>query len=60
MYNDGRDDEFYGVVDNFQLLGIVLNRHSGKKGLHDPKELLSGDTPYFEIEMINPHPKPKT
>ena len=59
MYNINREDEFYGVVDNFQLEGVILKAHSGKGGIHNPKELLSKDTPYFEIDMMNPNPKPQ-
>ena len=58
MYNIYRDDEFYGVINNFQLEGIILNAHSGKEGIHDPKQILSGDTPYFEVDMMNPNPEP--
>ena len=58
MYNIGRDDEFYGVVEDFKLEGIILNAHSGKEGIHDPKELLSNEIPYFEIDMINPNHEP--
>jgi hypothetical protein len=58
MYNFARGDEFYGVVDDFKLEGIILNAHSGKKGIHDPKELLSEDVPYFEVDMMNPSPQP--
>ena len=58
MYNHGRDDEFYGVVDDFKLEGIILNSHSGKSGVHEPEDILADDKPYFEIEMINPNPEP--
>ncbi len=56
MYNYARDDEFYGVIDGYRLEGIILNSHSGKEGIHDPKDILE-DAPYFEIDMINPNPK---
>jgi len=57
-YNIGRDDEFYGVINNFQQEGIILNAHPGKEETHDQKKLLSGDMPYFEVDMINPNPEP--
>jgi hypothetical protein len=59
MYSHGRGDEFYGVVDDFKLEGIEVAVHGGKKGVHDPSELLSGDVPHFEVDMINPYPKSK-
>lgn len=59
MYSSGRGDEFYGVVDDFKLEGIEVAVHCGKKGIHDPKELLSGDVPHFEADMLNPYPEPR-
>ena len=57
MYSSGRGDEFYGIVDDFKLEGIEVHVHAGKKGIHDPKALLSGDVPHFEVDMMNPHPE---
>jgi hypothetical protein len=59
MYCSGRGDEFYGVVDDFKLQGIEVAVHCGKKGIHDPKELLSRDVPHFEVDMLNPYPEPR-
>jgi len=59
MYIYSRDDEFYGVVDDFKLEGVQRPSHSGKEGIHNPEELLCGDTPYFEVDMMNPHPEPR-
>tara|TARA_Y100000034_G_C6907867_1_gene421894 strand:- start:6362 stop:6709 length:348 start_codon:yes stop_codon:yes gene_type:complete len=49
---------FYQVIDNFQLEGVDVSVHAGKEGIHNPKELLSGDVPHFEVSMMNPHPTP--
>ncbi|MAG02218.1 hypothetical protein CMI42_02680 [Candidatus Pacearchaeota archaeon] len=59
MYNFGRGDEFYSVVRGFKLEGADVLVHSGKQGIHDPRELLSGDVPHFEIDNLNPHPEPR-
>jgi len=59
MYNDAKQDEHYGVIDDFQLEGIILNAHSGKQGIHNPKDLLSVNTPHYEVIMINPFPEPQ-
>lgn len=55
MYGS-RGDEFYGVVDDYKLVGVDVPVHAGKTGIHDPKELLS-NIPCFEIDMINPFPE---
>ena len=57
MYGSERDDEFYFVVDDFRLEGAELRAHSGRKGIYDPREVLSEDTPHFEVEMMNPNPR---
>jgi len=59
MYGFARTDEHYVVDQNFNLEGIILKMHSGKKGIHKPKDLLSEETPHFEIHMINPYPEPR-
>lgn len=57
IINEDRSDEFYRVTKEFNLEGMSLDFHSGKKGIHNSKEILSGDIDYFEVEMINPNPK---
>lgn len=59
MYTYSRGDEHYGVNGDFNLEGIVAPQHAGKEGIHNPQELLSGNTPYFEIDNINPNPEPR-
>lgn len=59
MYSHGRCDECYLVVNEHELEGLDLETHSGKSGAHDPKELLSGDAPYWEISSLNHYPEPR-
>lgn len=61
MWNLGRWDEHFSITEDFKLEGILLNAHSGRPGIHEPKEILEikdklvGDkfVP-FEISMPNP------
>ena len=59
MYNHDRGDEFYGVIDDFKLEGMLVNVHRGKEGIYNPEEILLEDTPYFEVDMVNPNPIPR-
>ena len=61
MWNIGRGDEHFDITEDFKLEGILLNAHSGRPGIHDPKEILqikdnfrSGNKYVpFEISMPN-------
>ncbi|MFH1506625.1 MAG: hypothetical protein ABIE94_06610 [archaeon] len=54
MWNIGRDDEHFLVVDDFQLEGMVAAAHSGRDGVHDPKDILTDDGPPWEAFQLNP------
>jgi hypothetical protein len=41
LYRGATPDEYYIVNDDFKLEGVDLPAHSGKEGVHDPKDLLS-------------------
>jgi len=53
LYNYAKGDEFYLVTTDYQFEGVEVNIHRGKKGIHKPDELLSGDAPCYEVNMIN-------
>ena len=48
MCNVGRGDEHFEITDDFQLLGLEANAHSGREGVHDPKKVLE-EGPCFEV-----------
>lgn len=52
MYNLGRGDEAYQVVDGFRLEGLEIAVHGGQSGIHDAKKILSRKAPYFEVSGL--------
>ena len=51
----GTIDEHYLVVDKDNLEGVLLNKHSGKKGRYNTKEILTKlDTGFWEVSFLNP------
>jgi hypothetical protein len=55
MFNLGRGDENYSIVDEENLEGVILNCHSGIPGVHNTKELLTNTkAKYWEISGLNP------
>ncbi len=61
MWNIGRWDEHFSITEDFKLEGILLNAHSGRPGISDPKEILEirdnlskgKNVVPFEISMPN-------
>lgn len=41
LYNQGGEDGAYEIVNEGRLKGMDLNYHSGKKGIHDPEDILN-------------------
>jgi hypothetical protein len=55
LYFPNRSDEHYIVADENNLEGVLLNAHSGQKGLHNTKELLTKtEAKYWEVDDLNP------
>ena len=55
MFNHARGDEHYIVVDEEHLEGILLNAHSGQKGLYNTKDILTKtEAKYWEVDGLNP------
>jgi hypothetical protein len=53
MWNVGRGDEHFIVVEDYMLMGASANFHGGRPGIHDPKEIIGlDDSPYWEIQNI--------
>jgi hypothetical protein len=59
MYSSGRWDECYLVIKDFQLEGIEMEAHSGKKGIHKPEDILTADCPHYEVHDRNRNPQDK-
>jgi hypothetical protein len=53
MHNEGRGDEFYTVIDDFKLHGEDVEVHAGKKGTHEPEDILTPVSPYYEVGGLN-------
>ena len=53
MWSSGRGDEHFGVVDNFQLEGIEVQVHAGRKGIHRPEDIFTDKAPCWEAQMLN-------
>src|SRR3989344_2661544 len=48
-------DEYYYVVDEHTLEGVLLKAHSGQEGMHNAKELLTHtQAPYWQVEGLDP------
>lgn len=58
MYNVGRGDEYYLVIDEDTLEGVTAGFHSGKPGRHNIKQLLD-NSPSWSTEDLNPNPTPR-
>ncbi|MBI2578613.1 MAG: hypothetical protein HYW26_02785 [Candidatus Aenigmarchaeota archaeon] len=55
VFSHARSDEHYCVVSEQELEGVELPVHSGKAGIHDPREILTGkDFSWWEISGLNP------
>jgi len=59
MYNSSRGDEHYTVIGEHELEGIGAVAHSGREGIHKPKDILNEKAPYWEARKLNPHPVPR-
>ena len=51
MWNFGRDDEHFGVTDEYLLQGLQLPAHSGREGVHHPRIVLE-EGPRFEASHV--------
>ena len=60
VWGHGRNDEHYGVLGERELIGMdAAPCHGGKEGVHDPRDILTDDVPYWEAQQLNPHPTPR-
>ena len=55
MWNIGRDDEHFLVLEDRKLEGLALSAHSGRGGSHDYKEILKEAC--WEAQSIKRNPK---
>ena len=53
MWNIGRDDEHFVITEDFRLEGMEAPAHAGRKGIHDPKDILTDDGPGWEAHNLN-------
>jgi hypothetical protein len=53
MYNFGREDEHYLVIDEKTLEGIILPAHAGKPGRHLVRKILNRSTPLWEAHDLD-------
>ncbi|HLC78692.1 MAG TPA: hypothetical protein VJH92_06210 [Candidatus Nanoarchaeia archaeon] len=60
MWNVGRGDEHFGVVDENTLEGISAPMHSGRPGIHDVRKVLDDKKcPAWEAQYLDPKPTPR-
>ncbi len=52
MYNLGRGDEHYCVIDKNTVSGVNAGFHAGKPGTHEIKDILAKDAPAFEAHPL--------
>ena len=53
MWNVGRGDEYFGVNEDYFLIGLEANFHSGRPGVHDPLVVLGArGAPMWEVNHI--------
>jgi len=52
MWNIGREDEHFLVLENRKLEGISLTAHSGMPGIYEAKEIIKDDGPCFEAQNL--------
>ena len=52
MWNFGREDEHFLVVENGRLQGIQSPAHAGRKGVMDYKEIIKEEGPCFEAQNL--------
>ena len=51
MWNVGRDDEHFLVTEEGRLEGLEAPRHSGRKGIYNPEDLLMEDV-FWEAHRL--------
>ncbi len=54
MWNVGRDDEHFAVIEDFQLQGIGHGAHAGREGIHDPADVLQNAPPFEATNLYGP------
>lgn len=60
MWGDARDDEHYVVLGEREMEGVQLMAHSGKNGVHDPKDILDAEgAPFWEAQHLSRYPEPR-
>lgn len=60
MWNVGKGDEHFLVLEDKRLQGLEANMHSGRPGIHDPKKILKSRGPCWEANPLSHNPQPRT
>lgn len=52
MWNVGRGDEHFLVLEDYRLEGLQTPAHAGREGIHEPEKIFTADCPCWEAHHL--------